>query len=1116
MGLEPNTPALAPLRGKEPLDSWVRAFSRRDPARAARYREALKLFLGEARGKSDWTEHAYVHRSPRTLRAYRFAVVEFFEFVARARGRVVPPHEVTRRDAFEYAEWLANRGSGTWDFSLEAEKLRDGDREDEREVYEAMRRAGAANIAEIARALPRRIIGTHPPRGRQVATQVVDEQWLEQVLITLMRQDVITRSPTLDEIRREQPRAGFDDPVDPLVYTYTCVPVRPVARSTIALRLSALSSFWRVMQKGENTEKGKALLDYNVFDDALASVTKNLKAAKREASMSKRPSAELVGRVLGIADGARLVQKRNVALIWFLLLTGARISEALGMRRGEPPTEGDRQRYPGWLDRSSDPVTVVLLRKGAFRQPLALPPFVLGALSAFWTHMAELAGDDPADPSYRYRLLLREPDAPLFPPVGMWGSNQLSEDSEHGLWSYRRSLTRQGVQKMLARLSRAAGLSEAERRRIHPHGFRHLAAEAIVAEGSIREAQVILGHTSVQTTEEYLPSQVRDVQRSAQNEILDYLAKRGFYGERAAPLAVPEPKTIRTYGRPAEELPRAARRQEPAGELPGAPAAPIALLPPAPADVEGDLVAIGHEVSSTGPVDVYEAMAAGRKPPDLAWSSSPQTKWIERHYPDVPVGFGVGKESLLPWWQKDAPMPWPVLAPAQAYPELCPELGFLRQLERLYDEWSETQPSATLALAQWLYFLGMLTVSLDTEIAGKTSWVSFSAHATVGEDLRAHLDSWLVGWFEKNAHTFQTVQRRFVSAPMPTGSERQAEYWERVRQSLGVAGLIPAVPELPAWYFEPDPVHAIYDRSPKEFGAFAKWIEKLTGQTESDVRTESRDEQLEFFERAEQSDAARAERYIEQFYSVVDEIKAAERDRSKPEQKQLERQREALRDFIAKEFGIRLPKKALDPGKRRERTNRLLAEAFGQEPEAVKNVLGDSRMFDRDAFRIDRSGHTITHTELFRERFSQRHFGRDSECVMRRIARSLWEKARGWQYKKKPESEQRRELFVTLLAELAYVVPCPPDVEKRLAERGVSYWRPQEIADYINERLARMAAGEEVDDGDMEADILEVYESETSPPARAARRTTTPNLRKNALEATPHPLRLVAAAFWPV
>lgn len=224
-----------------------------------------------------------------------------------------------------------------------------------------------------------------------------------------------------------------------------------------------------------------------------------------------------------------------------------------------------------------------------------------------------------------------------------------------------------------------------------------------------------------------------------------------------------------------------------------------------------------------------------------------------------------------------------------------------------------------------------------------------------------------------------------------------------------------------------------------------------------------------------------------------------------------------------------MPRKAEDPGKRSERIKRLLRQAFpSTEPDSIRNVLGDARMFNADAFNIDRRGHTITHTELFREQFSQTYAGRDSECVMRRIARALWERAKTWEYSEGrtlTDPEQRRELFITMLAQLAYVVPCPPDLEQRLVRSGISYASPAEVAQLINERIRRMAGDPEgdFDEDDVvdatAAQTLEVFEEAQQPPARASRRRIIENrgeLLRNARRAAPHPLRLVAASFWPV
>lgn len=1128
MQLDRNRPELRPLKGGAPLESWIEDFANNDPARAERYRYALSLFLGypePSASEPGWASHAYVKRSPRTLRAYRFAVIEFFEFLAKQRGRIVPPHEVTRRDAFDYAEWLSHKGSGRWDFSLRGERLNDGEHPDELAVYEAVRQLGSATVMQIARRLPPSVLRRHPPLPKQLAVRNVDEQWLTGTLKELVRRDMMTRSPTLAEIRREHPRAGFDDVVDPEIFTYAPATVEPVSRSTIALRLSALSAFWRVLQKGENTGP-KALLDYNVFEDALESVNKGLAAAKRQSSLSKRPSAELVGRVVAVADGPRLVDQRNVALLWLLLLMGTRIEETLQLRRGEPGTEAERLKYPGWLDRSTDPVTVVLQRKGGVPQVLALPPFVLGALNVFWDHLSRLVPDDvdPSDRRYRYKLLLREPDAPLFPPVGLWGANSPGEEGEWGLWAYRKPLTRQAVQMTLRRLSERAGLSDAERRRIHPHGFRHLAAEAMAAEGDLRRAQAILGHRSILTTEKYLPDEHDPIYHSAQSEVLDYLAKHGFWPDGPPAIKTPdrrpEPPTrvIRTYGR--EESPD---RPQEGGRLPSAPPAPRALPEPLERATEG-LVAVGQALSPPCPRAPYEALADGKKPADLVWSAVPQSRWISENYPDIPVGYGIGSETLLVWWQKDAPEPWPVLAPAQAHPELTAESGFLSGLERLYDRWITERPTATLALAQWLYFLGMLTVGLENSLRGDYSWASYDAYASIGHDFRAHSDDWLVRWFEKNADTFTVAQRRFAKAPKPTAGETADEYWERVRQNIGVAGFLPSVPRLPEWYFETDPVRAIYERSGDEWKAFVRWLERLTGKKPSDVRTEHREEQAAYLEQSEESRERQAREFINAFYSIVDELGAQERSRTEAERQSLEQQREIIRSHLKKEFGIKMPKRAAESSTRRaERTTRLVRQAFqkAEAPIAELNALGESRMFSPEAFRIDPSRHTIRHTAQYRERFAQEHHGKDSECVMRRIARAMWEKVKTWEYsgtRRKPtEAEQRRELFVVLLAQLAYVVPCPADVEKELVRSGLRYTRPGDVAGYMNERIAKMAEGAEPEGpiDELASDIAAVYFEQTERPEAFTEREARA-LVANARRATPHPLRLVAATFWPV
>ncbi len=1113
-------------------------------------------------------------------------MAEFFEFIARWKGKITPPHEVTRKDAFDYAEWLLNRGKDgqeyvRFQFSLDVERLRDGDRDDDLAVYEAIR-DGARRFDLIARSLPLATRRRWPPGPTEPPGFPVDAAWLNERLLRLMQEKIVVRSPTYEMIREETPRAGkdADHPVDPLIYTYALRPLTPCSRSTVSQRLSALSAFWAVMQKGENTAE-KPLLQYNVFEDALEAASRGLRQDKRTSSLSRRPPAKLVMRILDAAAGPKLVDHRNVALLWFLLLTGARIEEATGMRRSEPPTEADRKRYPGWLEMSADPPVAVLRRKGGRLHRLAMPPLALTALRAFWAELEKRApsGTSPNDPAYRYRMLATEADAPLFPSLFLWGKNRaLVVEDRYGRWSYKKSLGQPAVAMLLGRLCDKAGLSPQERRKIHPHGFRHVAADAMVKGGKpIREVQAILGHASVATTEGYV-DEVSEVKLSGEREILDWLSREGADVKRpqAAPPPPPAPSaTIKAYGEevafePAEE--REAARPRPKAEeavfeelpaaecrvvwvdpecpprppgLPdGAPAGPPApkLLPAAPGR-PGRVSGVG-EGSPPSPLRPYEDMAAGRKPSDLTWSSIPQAAFIERHYPELPQRVGIGRDSLLPWWNKDAPLPWPVLSPVQAYPEVK-TTGFVAGLEALYDEWSSETPSKALSLALWYFYLGSVTAGIEAKMEGAYSWVSFNALANAGEDIRAHDNDWLLAWFRNNAGLFAVAQRRFAAIPKPFPGEEPDAYWDRIQSDARVGSLIPTTPDIPEWFYEDDPVRSIYDRDPKEWAAFATWIERLTGVTESERRRQERLEQSDYVERSTEAEEERAKGLLEQFYGYLDDwVKAGP-----SEKRALADQMERLRKAIADSFGIKVP---TDPtkGSVSDRIERLLRKVFPHRPPpARRNVLGDARMFQPAAFRIDAKAKTIRHEPEFKKKFAAENFNKDSECVMRRVARALWEKARPVAYekgkRKLTEAEEQRELFITLLSTLSYVVPCPPEIEAALLRAGVKAARPKDIAAAVEDRIVAIARGADVETelDEMALDILETYfdhvpdvsadittqlaiqqarrekrrtqtEAEGKEKAAARKRKLQPNLRDGRI--LPHPLHLVAASFWPV
>jgi hypothetical protein len=95
-------------------------------------------------------------------------------------------------------------------------------------------------------------------------------------------------------------------------------------------------------------------------------------------------------------------------------------------------------------------------------------------------------------------------------------------------------------------------------------------------------------------------------------------------------------------------------------------------------------------------------------------------------------------------------------------------------------------------------------------------------------------------------------------------------------------------------------------------------------------------------------------------------------------------------------------------------------------------------MFDSDTLRLDMSKHTISHTKEFREQFALSYDGRDSECVVRRAARGMWEhvKRHGIPVERGAKrSSEYSLLYSVMLSYMAWIFPCPKEIEARMVER---------------------------------------------------------------------------------
>lgn len=1166
------------------MRGWIEAFGGGDQRLAERYALAVTTFLGQEPADPDEWERYLGGLSPRTRESYAYALEEFFEWIARARGRVVPPHEVTTRDAEQYANWLATRP-----FSLEVEKLRDGDRPVRLAIYETVRRLGSGNLSDIAAALPvavkerfHREEGKLSDRGRAE---------LSHELGRMVLHDLLTRTPTLEELREDNPQMGITEFIVEVpeggrmryldlkdVFTYSVPKPRPVARATILQRLSALSSFWDVLARGENVPGGEPILQYNIFDPIKKRLRRGMASEVREArAAANQLSPELVYKLLEAADGPRLSDKRNAALLWFMALTGARVSEITAVRRAKPPV-ADEHRFPGWFDGTSEPVGVYLRRKGGSLKWLPYPPFALRALYAFQEALAEQAAppdaqsQDPHGPNYvppdsprwRYQLLAIQSDAPLFPPVAFWGANstlnyrQLKPNLPltRGATDYRKGLSRHGVEKLLKRLAKKAGLSPEDQRKIHPHAFRAFAATAMDRMGKPRrEIQAILGHDSMATTERYFAEEERPVALSGQNEILDYIAGGAPKVEPvpAAPREPPEapPRVVETYGVPAEPVPPkpprpgVKRPRRPKPKAPAAPPAapepaeeaaavleaepPVALEPPdylpaespamaEPAETvhataEGPVIAVAGEpeppaateiregMSPGSPYDVYEALEptpelsekqradqqeriaftrvgprrSGQK--DLAAlyekrgrDQVQQNPWLREHYDPWPLHYGLGKNSLLAWWARGNPRangevignvtdpttgedktvrvpPLPVLAPDQVYPETTTARRLFTELEKLTREWMETAPTKVFGLRRWFATFAYLTRQLEEKTEGAYSWVPFDSVAKLGEGIRAHDDDYLANWFRENAGRYTTTIRLF-KAQIP----RQKAALEEEQQFIDVFNRtayesVSVVEEIPDWFVSEDPVREIYDADPEEWEYFLRWIRAVTGAKLSDWRKVERSEQLEYAEDKREHTIAEARLLLERYYELTRDLAQAteEGDTESAESlrvylfggKLFGHEVEGITEQLGG-LGVSDPKGYRDVPTVAERIERILADAFPAAPvELVDPNMLKSQLFDPEGFRIDNRKRTIVHTAEFRRRFAERFDGRDSECVMRRAARGMWEyvKRHNIQLERgRKRDTQYSMLYAVMLAYVAWIVPCPEDIERTMAE----------------------------------------------------------------------------------
>ena len=181
---------------------------------------------------------------------------------------------------------------------------------------------------------------------------------------------------------------------------------------------------------------------------------RSIRAPKQPRSLPKPIAAAAARRLVDpaeLSDGEPWIAARNAAVLALLYGAGLRISEALGLKRGDAPKGGDVLRVTG---------------KGGKVRLVPVLPVVAEAIADYLRLCPWQGG----------------PDAPLF--LGAKGGR----------------LSPRIIQLAMERLRPALGLPDSAT----PHALRHsFATHLLSAGGDLRTIQELLGHASLSTTQIY-------------------------------------------------------------------------------------------------------------------------------------------------------------------------------------------------------------------------------------------------------------------------------------------------------------------------------------------------------------------------------------------------------------------------------------------------------------------------------------------------------------------------------------------------------------------------------------------------------------------------------------
>ena len=1064
--LQPNRPDALGILDDSRVPETVGAFQKSRYAEAVNRLVERLLFLQDTvqgqylRGKRR-TSTAPTKRS-NTLKIYLRALEKWSYYSVGMWGFELDPREVTTDIATAYASWLKGETEGPDirpnlvralgnDYSL---------------LFEAVAKTtqiyGQANILQIVEAIA--------PKDRSRFFRIPDDARLQPDLTKVHRMmgvlirafKTICRTPSAAQLRSEEGRIWTDREKDPLTYLYTLLPSQPLSLGGVTTNLGSLSAIWSEMTR--KTSEEQSPLAFNPWRSVYARWARRLKNEKDNARLrGDQPilTTAIVRAMLNACRGPSLEYRRDHLAVTALISYGLRAEELAGLLRK------DLVLVDGALH-------LAVLGKGNVVRQIRLDRNVQDAITALTAKLEDEAQatyvDDDGVRRQTYNAAYAEglmsEEAPLIPSLARWGCNQRDRDAKADALE---PLDISGVAAVLKRIAERSRVREIdsgiirplapceprcktnpcrhEMKRVHPHAFRHYAATAAQQSGvPLENVKETLGHKDFRTTQGYIEVSAQksaafsagvfrtmNRQPALTPQEIENLRTKGTnpLEDRYIIEAEPEEQRVSSAGRPRQSLDARRVIESPRWAYEGGEVLEKHYLPPVNGR-PGSPRPFSIEIKKRK-AQYLEAQKEAASNRDVEAEMRATALYLEAASRWLFLTFRIGTDTRLPWWagRKNN---WPQgrMAPILSYAQIAPEdreqSELIKQLRRLHDRlWANQGPTAANAMIAWLSeLLDIASTQFAKDmIERRDTWVLFDEPAAAGDPaiVREHAIEPVLEWFEQYGWALRVTIAK-------SG---------RNKGNIAIA----AMDELDDWMWLPDP---LLDLPADERKQLQTWVLELQGRRKSRVRFEQWIDQF----------SARVARWgkDKRAYELATGNKWSDSARSGTPQKLTKR-----RDSMKEDFVAFLPTLGRSPDfsqlselseadVRSTLRSMLAAEGIdaadphkAQFAPAIRAAVGYLHPFDPGLLTFDHRA-TIVHDEPLKQ-FWYEKYGTDSECIVRRALRSLWERRKTSLRSLSPQLATKH-----FNAQLGAMIPCPKEMEQRIQQMG---WKtPTTVDELLN------------------------------------------------------------------